>query len=77
MNSGLAGHANNSELQSGAAELEKRVRALQKKLRRVQQLEEKQAGGHKLNPDQKVFIMGKMNVVSELYALGLKPTWSF
>lgn len=54
-----------------AGDAAKRGRALQKKLRQVQQLREKAAAGAKLEPDQLQKLESEPAITAELQALGL------
>ncbi|KAK9805709.1 hypothetical protein WJX73_000716 [Symbiochloris irregularis] len=54
-----------------AAEAAKRGRALQKKLRQVQQLKEKAASGTALEPEQVQKIAGEKELIAELQSLGI------
>ena len=59
-----------SEGQDGAADSAKRLRNLQKKLRQVQQLKEKQAKGEPLDPEQLAKIRGEAGLLADIKSLG-------
>ena len=59
-----------SEGQDGAADTAKRLRNLQKKLRQVQQLKEKQAKGEPLEPEQLAKIGSEAGLAEEIQSLG-------
>jgi len=59
-----------SEGQDGAADDAKRLRNLQKKLRQVQQLKERQAKGESLEPEQIAKIEGETGLLAEIQSLG-------
>ena len=59
-----------SEGQDGAADSAKRLRNLQKKLRQVQQLKEKQTKGEPLDPEQLAKIRGEAGLLADIKSLG-------
>lgn len=59
-----------SEGVDGAAESAKRLRNLQKKLRQVQQLKEKQGKGEPLEPEQVAKIGSEAGLLAEIQSLG-------
>ena len=64
------GGSDQGEAQDGAADSAKKLRNLQKKLRQVQQLKEKQAKGEPLEPEQVAKIGGEAGLLAEIQSLG-------
>ena len=58
-----------SEGQDGAADSAKRLRNLQKKLRQVQQLKEKQANGEPLEPEQLAKISSEAALLADIQSI--------
>jgi translation initiation factor 2A len=59
--------------EGGAAEAEKRARNLQKRLRQISQLREKQAAGSTLEAEQLAKLASEAAVLEELRSLGFEP----
>eukprot|EP00931_Biecheleriopsis_adriatica_P050782 TRINITY_DN29427_c0_g1_i1.p1 TRINITY_DN29427_c0_g1~~TRINITY_DN29427_c0_g1_i1.p1 ORF type:complete len:657 (-),score=180.27 TRINITY_DN29427_c0_g1_i1:39-1961(-) len=53
-----------------AADTDKKIRALKKKLREIEQIKEKEAGGQELNDSQKQKISGEAEILRQLRELG-------
>lgn len=66
----VAGAEQGESQDGGAADSAKRLRNLQKKLRQVQQLKERQAKGETLEPEQVAKVGGEAGLLAEIQGLG-------